>query len=358
MPLPVITVRSKALSTTWPWTTGLSPEQIVQRAQELGCNEICIRAVDGRWLYGINDWTRSRWNGKDHRDLAKAAREAVLTVSIWCAVYLNSPEAEADAIREAVTLYDPTICYLDAEAQAKKNIQRLQSFLATASGLPREAIIERSIRGIASLIPSRGMTAETQVIRLEAFLRRLGRLEAKVALQSYRRADYHQEMNWPSWYGFKDATTGKHVIDELGHQLYPIGWDTEEEVVADFDRALNSHQVYLRQVGRDNMSWNPTLPTFIGSSYEGSPGWRLSPEAFMAGLEFLAQTLGERLAGINLWSFDRHLYKMPELAKTITENIIVSSQPPPLGTPFLDLPEPERWEIVRDDLKSRGVIDQ
>lgn len=343
--LSVVKIKGrKALSTTWPWTLGLTPDEIVRRAVELGCSEICIRAVDGKYLYGINAWTRVRWSGKDHRDLAEAARKTGLTISIWCAVYLKNPTVEAETIKDAVELYDPSTVFIDAEAQAKKNIQRLASFVKTSSGLPAKGIVER----IITAYQPQEITAQSVVSNLRPFLQTMGRLSCKVYLQTYRRADLHWEMQWLEWWKAKTQSS-EYIIDGLAHQLYPIGWDTPEDWVSDFKRSTESHQVFLDQAGRPNLEWLPTLPTFIAGSYEGVPGWRPTPQAFISGLEYLADTLNERLVGVNLWSYDQDLHQLPSLQETIRDHILVIGDVPPPGPPVVPIPQwaPELDEWAR-----------
>lgn len=289
----------KSISVVWPWTTlGLTIEKIVQEALMLGCGDICIRATDGNALYGVGAATKLRWGGRTQFDLERAAKAAGLTTSIWCAVYLIDWAGEAAAIKKAVDFYNPPVVYLDAEGTAKKNIANLG-----------------------------------------AFLRALGRLPCKVVLQSYRMAQLHREMVWSKWYSYKDPQ-GRYVIDGLGHQLYPIGVAGGANWIADFKRSIESHQVECEKVGRPDMPWYPTLPAFIGGSFEGVAGWSPRPQDLLAGVAWLDQNLGDRLKGLNFWSLDRHLVKLPALAKTISEislrAVSVGAPPAPIVAPTLD----------------------
>jgi hypothetical protein len=278
----------KTLSTTWPWDVG-SPDFAVQQALMLGCDDLCIRATDGGALYGVNDWTRLRWKGKTHYDLERAAKAAKLTTSIWCAVYLRFWAEEAEAIKRAVDYYNPPVVWLDAEGTAKKNIANLG-----------------------------------------AFLRALGRLGTRVvAVQSYRMAHLHTELQWPKWYSYRDPQ-GRYVIDGLGHQLYPIGLTGEANWVADTQRALQSHQREIEAAGRPDMPWYPTLPTFIGGTFEGQKTpWRPRPQDLLAQIDCLQHALGPRLKRVNFWSLDQDLVRLPELAKAISElELPVSTETP------------------------------
>lgn len=265
----------KTISTTWPWNLG-STSLIIEHAQRLNCPDLCLRATDGPSQHGVNNWTRARWGGKTHHDLEREAKAAGLTVSIWCVVYLNQWAREAEAIKEAVAFYNPTAVFIDAE---KKD----------------------------------------HVVNIGPFLRALGRLPTKVYLQSFRRADLHREMAWDKWYGYRDMTTGEYIIDGLGHQLYPIGWETPQQWVDQFQRDVASHDAIAARVGRPDMPWFPTLPTFVSGSFEGVSGWRPRPESFLAAVEWLKENLGERLVGLNFWSLDRHLARMQDLYAVVTD---------------------------------------
>ena len=263
----------KTISTTFPWDIG-TVSDIVRHAEELKCTDICIRAVDGPSQYGIDERTRAMWNGMDHRDLEQQAKAEELTLSIWVVVYLREWKLEADAIRKAVDFYRPTAVFIDAER--KENVENVG-----------------------------------------AFLRALGRLPTRVYLQSFRRANLHPEMQWHKWYSYKDTQTGEYIIDGLGHQLYPIGAETPSQWLWHFARDVNSHEKEMERAQRSELTWFPTLPTFIGTAFEGAPGWRPTPAAIGAAVDWLKESLGDRLVGLNFWSLDRRLYDMGELYETV-----------------------------------------
>jgi hypothetical protein len=230
--------------------------------------------VDGPFQYGIDEGTRALWNGEDHHDLEQLAKAEQLTLSIWVVVYLREWKLEADAIKKAVDFYRPSAVFIDAER--KENVENVG-----------------------------------------AFLRALGRLPTKVYLQSFRRANLHPEMQWHKWYSYRDERTGEYIIDGLGHQLYPIGADTPSQWLWHFARDVNSHDKEVDLAKRSDVTWFPTLPTFIGTAFEGAPGWRPTPEAIMAAVNWLYESLGDRLVGLNFWSLDRRLFDMKELYKTV-----------------------------------------
>lgn len=275
----------KTISTTFPWAIG-PPSESVRHAKALRCDDLCIRAVDGPSQFGVDAQTEAQWGGKTQRDLEREAKEQGLTVSIWVVTYFHFWRQEAEAIREAVDYYRPTVVFIDAE---------------------RKQWVEN----------------------IGAFLRALGRLPTKVYLQSYRRASLHPEMAWQKWYTYRDVETGEYVIDGLGHQLYPIGAETPEQWLWHFTQDVNSHEREIELAGREDMPWYPTLPTFIGTGFESAPGWRPKPEAFTAGVDWLKETLGERLVGLNFWSLDRRLFEMEDLYSTVQSIALAAPGPEP-----------------------------
>ena len=282
----------KTLSTTWPWAKlprPLSIERVIQEALTLNCDDLCMRATTGGYLYGVGPVTKLAWKGRTQFDLEKAAKAAGLTTSIWCAVSLKDWANEALAIKKAVDYYNPPVVWLDAEAAAKRNIANLG-----------------------------------------AFLRALGRLGTRVvAVQSYRRADLHREMQWRKWYAYKDAD-GRFIIDGLGHQLYPLGSHGAANWISDYKKSLDSHQVECLAAGRPDMPWYPTLPAFKGGGYEGQPvPWIPQPDEFLLSLRWLVDTLGARLKRVNFWSLDQDLVDMPDLAKASAELELAPAPPPP-----------------------------
>ncbi len=287
----------KTISTTWPWEV-CTVEQAVQHLKALNGDEICFRATDGIWPQGLDDGTRQRWQGKTHRELEQAVKDAGLKVSIWCVAYLRDWAKEVAAIKEAVNLYRPTAVFLDAE--------------------------------------TREFTAN-----VGPFLRALGRLPCPLYLQSYRRANVNREMAWQKWYTYRDELTNQYIIDGLGHQLYPVGWNTPEQWVDQFAKDIDSHQQELNTAGRPDMPWYPTVPTFVGGSTEGAPGWRPTPEALQAAINWMVQNLGNRLLGVNFWCLDRHLAKMPELYQAVAQMKLPDAAPAPAAAPAsLEPPQP------------------
>ena len=297
---------SKTISTTWPWTTpGLSIERIIQEALTLGCDDICIRATDGPTQYGVGLATKARWGGRTQFDLEKAAKASKLTTSIWCAVTLFDWAGEAAAIKKAVDYYNPPVVCIDAEAGAKRNIANLGTFL-----------------------------------------RGLGRLRGKVLVQSYRRADLHAEMQWRKWLTYRDEQ-GDYIIHGLAHQMYPIGVRGPTRWIADLSKALLSHDRECAAAGRPDMPWWPTMPAFIGGTFEGqTTPWDPEPEDLLAAVEWLKGALGERLKGLNFWSLDRHLVKLPELARAIASIQLESVSTETVAPPAAELSMEQKMELL------------
>ncbi len=82
-------------------------------------------------------------------------------------------------------------------------------------------------------------------------------------------------------------------------------------------RDVNSHDREMEAVGRTGVPWYPTLPTFVGTAFEGAPGWKPTPSSLEASVAWLKETLGERLVGLNFWSLDRKLYDMQQLYQSV-----------------------------------------
>jgi len=289
----------KSLSLTWPWNwtgTRWSFEQTIQEIVALRPDRVALRAFDGPFEYGGKLQTKVVWNGRTYRDLERAlkALPAPIPVDVWGPIYLKLWEAEARLLKGTIVpYYNPPCLFLDVE----------------------------------------GKTAKANIANLGPFLRALGRLPCKVYLQSYRYAPYHNWMQWEKWLSYK-APSGEYVIDGLAHQLYPIGETSPARYLASVAADVQSHQVIAGRVGRPEIPWFPTLPAFIGTGYENAPGWKPSVEGVSIMVGWLQQNLGSRLVGINFWSLDKTLYRLPELATYIANlqlgpAVSPETRPPP-----------------------------
>lgn len=291
----------KILSTCWPWDHGkMTEKQVIERALDLGVDELCIRTPSRTVLYA------PAW----HDQLARLAQDAGIDISIWPIVALAEPEKEAAAIQEAVTRYLPARVVLDAEIQ-------------------------------------------TSIANLPRFLLALGRLPVLVGLGSFRRASLHPEMKWPIWWTAR-AKTGEYVIDFVAMQLYPIGWVKPTSWATQTELDVNSHEAELAKAGRPELPWIPWMPAFIGGTYEGQKTpWIPTAEGAAIQVAFLQKRLGPRLIGLNWWSLDQNLVDIPALYAYVKSLPAEPSGP----LPFLSLPETERWELVEHGLKQQGILD-
>jgi hypothetical protein len=293
----------KSLSLTWPWNwtgTRWSFEQTIQEIVALRPDRVALRAIEGPFEYGGKLQTKVVWKGRTYRDLERAlkALPAPIPVDVWGPIYLRLWEAEARLLRGTIVpYYNPPYVFLDVE----------------------------------------GDIAQKHIANLGPFLRALGRLPCKVYLQSYRYAPGNSWMQWEKWLKYRveapgdepGRPTGLYIIDGLAHQLYPIGETNPSRYLAQVARDVQSHEVIAQRVGRPDIPWFPTLPAFIGTGYEAAPGWKPSVEGVSLMVEWLRQNLGTRLVGINFWSLDKTLYRLPELATYIANLQLVSPETPP-----------------------------
>lgn len=242
------------LISTWqPWrlTGGAPLPDRVQQAKDAHAR-LCIKAVNGTYAYGSEHYAFFKvppYLGKSNDDLERLAKQAGVGVDIWCYIYLASPEAEARAVRDAVTHYNPQHCFIDVEHHAKANQANTGSFL-----------------------------------------RALGRLPCQVWLQSYRRPDFHPEIQWAKWLTYK--ADGRFIIDGISPQAYPI---KSQDFYGDFQRMVNACEKYLDIYRDDPLPWFPTLPSF------SEWGWTPLASSYDAGIKYLTNRLQSRMKGLNHW---------------------------------------------------------
>ena len=72
---------------------------------------------------------------------------------------------------------------------------------------------------------------------------------------------------------------------------------------------------------------------------------------------FLKSCVDRKLSSASLWSMDWMRNRAPELWQAMAEFDWKEDSPVPNYVQFEELPEPERWNIVGDDLRHRGIID-
>lgn len=268
---------------TWrPWTnTRVSLQQRVDMAKDARA-ELAIKGSNGTYIYGPETWNIfASWpyKGKSNDDLERLAKSQDVDVQAWNFPYLQYPQGSADAINESINRWNFGDVWLDVEGSYAKNYP----------------------------------------YNTGPFLRSLGINKARYWLQSYRRPDLHQEIVWNKWLKYKDPN-GEHVIHGLGPQAYPIH---SRDWVADFERMVDEYEKILAPIGRLDMPWMPTLPTFSES------GWTPQLEDMIDGVDYLIDRLGSRLKGIQFWRQD-FLFK-PEFAGILAY----------IGTLATDEPEPE-----------------
>jgi hypothetical protein len=258
----------KVLISTWkPWRViqGATLAERVLQAQKAHAG-LCIKGTDGAGLYGPESWGMFRlpqYAGKSNDDLERLAKSQGVSVDLWCYVYLADPTGEANAICQAVARWNPGEVFIDAESDAKKNTRNLG-----------------------------------------AFLRSLGRLPARVWLQSYRRPDLHRELGWEKWLGYK--AEGRYIVDGLAPQAYPIG---AKSYVDDFSKMLEQYERLLEKVKRPNAPYFMTLPAFE------ERGWSPNIHQYGLGTMHLLQELRARLKGLNFWR--QQFLFMPEFARLL-----------------------------------------
>lgn len=286
---------------TWrPWTnTRVTLQQRVDQVINAKA-EFAIKGSNSTYIYGPETWNIFKtwpYKGKSNDDLERLAKAHDLKVQLWDFPYLRWPQGSADAINESIVRWNARDVWLDAEGKYVKDYP--------------------------------GNTGP--------FLRGLGHARARFWLQSYRRPDLHPEVKWTKWLSYKDPS-GQHIIHGLGPQAYPI-WS--KDWAADFARMIDEYELILARIGRLEMPWMPTLPTF------SERGWTPTLEDFIDGVDYLKQRLGDRLKGIQFWRQD-FLFK-PEFAPILAY----------IGTlyePEAPIPEPRHdWFAEMDHAaQSRG----
>lgn len=254
---------------TWrPWTNiNISLQQRVDQIINARA-ELAIKGSNATYIYGPETWNIFKtwpYKGKSNDDLERLAKAHGLPVQLWDFPYLQWPQGSADAINESIARWNPRDVWLDVEGGYAKNYP--------------------------------GNTGP--------FLRGLGHVRARFWLQSYRRPDLHPEVKWEKWLSYKDPN-GKYIIHGLGPQAYPI-WS--KDWAADFARMVDEYAKILLKVGRSNIEWMPTLPTFT------ERGWTPKLEDFIDGVDYLKQRLGDRLKGFQFWR-QSFLFK-PEFAEIL-----------------------------------------
>jgi hypothetical protein len=260
----------KVFISTWrPWTNvAVSLQQRVDMAIDANA-EICIKGSNSTYIYGPETWNIFKiypYKGKSNDDLERLCKANGVKVQLWDFPYLQWPQGSANAINESISRWNPTDVDLDVEGNYAKDWG--------------------------------GNTGP--------FLRGLGVARARFWLQSYRRPDLHREIKWAKWLSYKDPN-GQYIIHGLSPQAYPI-WSRDWAM--DLTRMVQEYEKYLQPIGRLDMPWMPTLPTFT------ERGWTPDVTDLIHGVDALRDMLGERLVGFNFWR-QSFLFK-PEFASILS----------------------------------------
>ena len=311
--------RPDIVTSVWrPWRTATWPKNISIKAQvdaalSLNSNAIAIKGTNREYVYGAKEnlvWPFNKYSN-DHIEIEAKARG--LEIDLWCWVDCQNPAAQAQAIKDAVARWNPRNVKLDVE----------------------------------------GRIAKKYAYNTGAFLRSLGRLyrhdgtPVKVWLQSYRRPDLHREIAWEKWLTYI-GTDGLYLLEGIAPQAYYKG---SQQGAYDYSRMNNAYRNLEAEINR-TLKWHVTLPTFR------EDGWMPTAESLEEGIEFLRDALEERLIGVDYFRLG---WLMDDLFVDIFEMLNEYSwggeehEPEPIL--FEERPEPERWKIVGDDLRDRGVID-
>ena len=300
-----------------PWSTATWPQNIsiedqVKAAIALGANAIAIKGTNREWVYGAKENLLPPGNKYSNDHMEQEAKKQGLEIDLWCWVDCLHPAEQAARIKEAVARWNPRNVKLDVE----------------------------------------GAIAKKYAYNTGAFLRSLGRLYrhngvcVKVWLQSYRRPDLHREIAWNRWLSYV-GPDGVYLLDGIAPQAYYIG---TQDSISDYRRMIIAYDELERKINRI-LNWHVTLPTF--SEY----GWKPTADSLEAGIGFLQDMLGNRLIGADYWRLGS---LMTDQFADVREMLIGydwgNDNSVPNHVPFEERPEPERWNIVGDDLRNRGVV--
>lgn len=244
--------------------------------------EIAMKGSDGTVIYGPNTWYRFKtppYKGKSNDNLELVCKQSNnrVKVQLWCFPYLRYHQGSANAINEAIARWNPDDVDLDIEGYWAKDYPEYTG----------------------------------------PFLRSLGQVNVRFWLQSYRIPSYHPQIQWEKLLSYKDVN-GRYIIHGLAPQAYPI---QSHDFVRDYARMVAEYDKLTTKVGRPDMPWFPTMPTFT------EKGWTPTVNDMIAGCDFLIKELGERLIGFNFWRQD-YLFQ-PDWKPILTYINTLSSQEPP-----------------------------
>lgn len=314
-------MRPQILVSTWkPWKVATWPQRVsipdqVTTAIALGVDGISMKGTNLQYVYGKQEnliWPYSN-HSNDH--IEREAKSRGLKVALWCYVELQDPAAQARAIHDAVARWSPIVVKLDVERKAKLYGHNTGAFL-------RSLGILRDFRG--ERIPV-------------------------VDLESYYKPDVHPEIEWVKWLTYQ--AEGKFIISGVAPQAYYM---QSQNSVGHYTEMLRMYRRLENLTGR-TFDWHITLPTFA------EHGWAPTAESLKAGIDFLREELGDRLVGVEYWRLGWLLKDEARGLREMLQAYDWGEPEPPLPpeepTPFEELPEPQRWGIVGEDLRERGVVE-
>ena len=294
------------------WPSRISIEDQVTAALTLGVRAIAIKGTNRGVIYGAQE--KLLYPGSNHSNdhVEREAKAQGLEVDIWCYLSLEHPELEAEAIRQANDRWSPRNIFLDAQGHAKPYARNTGAFL----------------RGLGRLKRYDGTLVRTW-------------------LQSYRRPSLHREIPWQKWLTYT-GPDGSYLVDGIAPQAYYVG--TQDSIV-DYRKMILDYAEIEAGIHR-TLEWYVTLPTYR------EHGWQPTANSLEAGMDFLSDSLGDRLVGFN---FFRLGWLMDDSLAGIRGMLLAydwgdDPDPDPEPAPFEQRPEPERWGIVGDDLRHRGII--
>lgn len=301
-----------------PWRTATYPhfiliEDQVKTAIVLQVDAISIKGTNKTWVYGAKENLGWPYNKHSNDHMEQEAKAQSLAVDLWCWVDCKDPAGQAKAIKDAVARWNPRNVKIDCE----------------------------------------GGVAKKYAYNTGAFLRSLGRLNrhdgtpVKVWLQSYRRPDLHREIAWAKWLTYT-GLDGLYLLEGVAPQAYFAG---TQDSINDYARMIGAYDKIESEIHR-TLDWHVTLPTYR------EHGWQATADSLEAGIGFLRNELGDRLKGVDFfrlgWLMDERFDDVRTMLMSYDWN--GNEIEPEPSIPFEQRPEPERWGVVGDDLRNRGVI--
>lgn len=317
--------KPEVVCSVWmPWRVAYYPQRVsikrqVDLAVALGADQISMKGTNRSWVWGAEENFLNPIFKKNSNDaMEREAKARGLGIDLWCYVDLEKPVEQAQRIQEATLRWNPRNVKIDIEGS------RAASYYKNA--------------GI--------------FLRTLGTLRRHDGTRVKVWLQSYRRPDKHREkLDWKKFLTYK-SQDGIYLVDGIAAQAYYVG---TQDSVADYGRMLFHYDKLEKNIGRRDLPWHITLPTYK------EWGWYPTPESLEAGIDFLRDELGDRLVGVDFWRLG---WLFEKLGIPVAEMLIsydwgeAEPEPDPDPVPFEERPEPERWEVVGGDLRARGVVNE